>query len=232
VSVLVVDDHRMFADALSERLRIQPGIGPVEVANTLREGAVSIGRYDPDIVVVDLDLHGEWGPALLVEDQDGPERAHRRRFIVLSGSRDPATVSAALSAGVDGYVAKAAPFDSLLDAFGHALRDEMYLPSDLVGPVVRYLAEARDRAPRRAGGSFLDHLTPRELDVLHHLMAGQSRAEIAADLHISVATVRTHVQHLLKGAEVHSTLALIAAVRDAGLDHVQSTDVGPTASAD
>jgi len=60
-------------------------------------------------------------------------------------------------------------------------------------------------------------LSPRELEVLRHLVAGLSRDEIAGRMFVSPHTVRTHVQHLLRRAEVHSTVALVARAREAGV---------------
>ncbi|MGZ4536411.1 MAG: response regulator transcription factor, partial [Nocardioidaceae bacterium] len=69
--------------------------------------------------------------------------------------------------------------------------------------------------------SFVDDLSPRELEVLQLLVAGLSRAEVAERLVVSPNTVRTHVQNLLKAADVHSTLALVAVAREAGVEAPQ-----------
>jgi DNA-binding NarL/FixJ family response regulator len=91
----------------------------------------------------------------------------------------------------------------------------MYLPPTMVKPVVRQLlSEARGPQP---GPSFVDDLSQRELEVLRCLVSGMTRREIAARLYLSVNTVRTHVQRLLRRADQHSTMALVATARDLGV---------------
>jgi two-component system nitrate/nitrite response regulator NarL len=93
----------------------------------------------------------------------------------------------------------------------------MYLYPPSVEPVIRRLLDERgaNRAP-----TFVDDLSTRELEVLRCLIAGMTRAEVAQRLFISPNTVRTHVQHLLSRARVHSTVALVAAARSAGVGSV------------
>jgi LuxR family maltose regulon positive regulatory protein len=90
----------------------------------------------------------------------------------------------------------------------------------MVGPVMEQLLNG----PRSdAEPTFVDNLSPRELEVLQLLVAGLSRAEVAKHLVVSHNTVRTHVQNLLKAAHVHSTLALVAVAREAGVEAAEDT---------
>lgn len=221
LSVLVVDDHRMFADALAQRLSAENGIGEVSVAGSLGEAEAITRRSDPDVVLLDLDLAGEWGPDLITR----LTRLRPRHVLVVSAAREPEQIARALSAGADGYIEKGTGIDRLLEAISSALRGEMYLPPPLVRPLMNRLLEQRTGPP--AAPTFLDDLTPREREVLRCLVAGATRREVAATLQISVATVRTHVQHLLNRAGVHSTLALVSAARAAGIDEAGSAPGSP-----
>ena len=208
VRVLVVDDHRIFAEALAQRLGLVRGIGEVVIASSLGQGRALLRRHTPDLVLLDSNLGGEWGPALF-EGSPGP----RPRTLVVSALHDEATVTAALSSGADGFVAKEVPFEILLDAIDTVLRGELYVGPAVAGPLIRHLLGRRDAR----AATFVDRVSPRELEVLRCLVAGMDRAEVAAHLHISAATVRTHIQRLLHHAGVHSTLALVAAAREAGV---------------
>jgi len=74
--------------------------------------------------------------------------------------------------------------------------------------------------------SLLDDVTSRELEVLRCLVAGMNRAEVASRLFLSTNTVRTHVQSLLRRADVHSTLTLAAVARDLGVTGIDEPEPG------
>lgn len=99
-------------------------------------------------------------------------------------------------------------------ATNEVLNGRMYLFPTTVRPVVERLL-SRARSQRRP--SFVDELSERQLQVLRCLVGGMSRSETGDRLFITANTVRTHVQHLLKLADVHSTLALVARARALGV---------------
>ena len=211
-SILLVDDHRVFADVLSMRLRGEPQVRAVEVAYSLDDARKLVTSFRADVVLLDFQLADECGLELLPDIDGLPARPD---VLVLSGVSDTSSIVDALEVGVQGWVSKDASFDVLLLATAEVVRGHMYLPPTLVKPVVRQLlSEARGPRP---GPSFVDDLSQRELEVLRCLVSGMTRREIAARLYLSVNTVRTHVQHLLRRADQHSTVALVATARELGV---------------
>ena len=209
--VLVVDDHRVFAEVLAEHLHRRAGVERVEVAHSLDQARVVLRRFEPQVVLLDYDMGGSTGTELLPELRTWrPPLA----VVMLSAVTDPDAVIAALEAGADGWVGKDGRLDLLLGASTQVLAGDLYLSPPTLRAVLTRLLEDR------AGGSartFVDALSARELEVLRCLVAGMSRAEVAKRLFISPNTVRTHVQNLLGRADVHSTVALVAAARAAGV---------------
>ena len=167
-SILLVDDHRVFADVLSMRLRGEPEVIAVEVAYSLDDARSLVNRFRADVVLLDFQLADECGLELL-PDIDG--LAARPDVLVLSGLTDTSSIVDALEVGVQGWVSKDASFDVLLLATAEVVRGHMYLPPTLVKPVVRQLlSEARGPRPggalglRGAGAIRRDPPGPGEVD--------------------------------------------------------------------
>jgi DNA-binding NarL/FixJ family response regulator len=212
IAILVVDDHRIFAEVVAARLQGEPWVRDVELAFTRGSALALAHRFAPDLALVDYDLSGESGLDVLSD-----LRAMQRppRVVMLSGTTDPLVIIAALEAGADGWVVKDEDVDVLLIAAGQVMDRHLFLSPPTLRPVVqRLLAEARGPADT---GTFVAQLSGRELEVLRCLVSGMTRAEVAARLYISTNTVRTHVQRVLQRAGVHSTLALVAAARELGV---------------
>jgi DNA-binding NarL/FixJ family response regulator len=208
IDILLVDDHRVLADVLALRLRMEPAVRRVELASSVPAARAVLNSYRPDLILLDLNLEHSSGLELFADGASYPT------VLVLSGDSDPDRVIEALHAGAAGWICKDSEVDLLLRSAARALRGELVVPRAMLQPVLRRLLHAT--RPDQPGQGFLDELTPRERDVLGCLVAGLTRSEVAARLHLSTNTVRTHVQHLLRRAEVHSTAALVAKTRALG----------------
>ena len=207
-----MEDHRVFADVLALRLRTEPSITGVEVAYSLADARSLVNRFQPDVVFLDLQLAEESGLDLLDDIDRLPVRPN---VLVLSGICDTQHIVDALKAGVQGWVSKESSIDILIMATSELRRGHMYLSPSTIRPLVEHLlSEARGD---RSQPDFVDDLSPRESEVLSLLVSGMSRREIAARLYLSVNTVRTHVQHLLRRADQHSTVSLVALARELGV---------------
>jgi DNA-binding NarL/FixJ family response regulator len=209
VSVLLVDDHRLFAEVLAMRLRDSHGVRKVETAYSLGTARAVVNVLRPEVVLLDRHLRDDDGLDLM------PDLARMQpspRVLVVSAATDAATVIEALENGADGCVRKDDDLGELLRAVRTVLGGDLYLPAALCRPVVQQLLRETRGDPEAA--SFVDALSVRETEVLRCLVSGMTRAEIAEHLFISANTVRTHVQNLLKRSGVHSTGALVAAARE------------------
>jgi len=139
----------------------------------------------------------------------------RLGVVVLSDSRERVLLSAAIRAGVRGWVEPTASLEHLVQVLHGVYRGETWFPPALMTPVLDVLLD--DRETRDQTGSALSSLSARELEVLACLVQGTTRQQIADQLSLSPHTVRTHINNLLHKLDVHSTLAAVSIARQAGL---------------
>ena len=142
-------------------------------------------------------------------------RNDRLGVVALTDSRDPELLTAAMSAGVRGWVEPTTSPDHLVRVLHGVARGETWYPPALLTPVIDSLLE--DRESRDRTQAELATLSARELEVLGCLARGMSRPEIAVELTLSPHTVRTHINNLLHKLDVHSVLAAVAIARQAGV---------------
>lgn len=235
IRVLVVDDHRIFAESLAAALAAEPdvdvaaaGSGPAAL-RCLERAAAEGRRFD--VALVDADLgagaapaaappravpdHGEDvvdGISLVAGVRSGQPAV---RTVVLAEKDDPRRAALALQAGASGWVAKDCSLQRLLTVIRGVLRDETHLPPALLTGVLRELTTARRH--RTESERLVESLTPREREVLRCMVAGLGRKAVAERLFLSPHTVRTHMQNVLGKLGVHSTLAAVALARRAGV---------------
>ncbi|MFD8808597.1 LuxR C-terminal-related transcriptional regulator [Streptomyces sp. NPDC059597] len=238
IRVLVVDDHRIFAESLAAALAAEPdvdvfaaGSGPAAL-RCLERAAAEGRRYD--VLLVDADL-GRTLPAgraaipVQLGDAEGPVDGISLvagvrtaqpgvRCVVLAERDEPRRAALALQAGACGWVAKDCSLSRLLTVIRGVLRDETHLPPALLTGVLKELTAARKH--RSESERLVESLTPREREVLRCMVAGLGRKAVAERLFLSPHTVRTHMQNVLGKLGVHSTLAAVALARRAGVGPV------------
>jgi DNA-binding NarL/FixJ family response regulator len=222
LNILVVAENRIFADVLAMRLREEPQTGAVAVAESVEEARAVARAIRPAVLLIEGDGRDD-SPQELIAELLGS--AVQPAVLMLSARREPAVIATAFESGVRGWVATDASFASLWQAIREVRDGHMVLSPSVVEPVIDRLVEAlRNEKPVSTRRDFVAELSPREYEVLRCLVQGLSRKEIAARLYVSVNTVRTHVQHLLRHADVHTSVALVAAARELG---VPGIDQGP-----
>ena len=241
IRVLVVDDHRIFAESLAAALAAEVDVdvaaaGSAPAALRTLERAAADGRRF-DVLLADADLAAPLmavppqGPARDGVPREGPPRGHPLdgialvsvlrnshpylRTVVLADRDDPRRAAAALLAGASGWVAKDSSLSRLLAVIRGVLREETHLPPALLTGVLRELTAARKH--RSESERLVESLTPREREVLRCMVAGLGRKAVAERRFLSPHTVRTHMQNVLGKLGVHSTLAAVALARRAGV---------------
>jgi two-component system NarL family response regulator len=210
INILVADQERTFADALAARLRAESDIEAVGAVLVRMPRPWLLTQKAADVVLLDGDLPGEIGYRLC-EELSG--RDPETRVIMLASASGPIRIMQAIQAGAAALVRKDEPLEHLLRVIHGVAQGETWLPAEETGNVVRWLLRERDR--HREVERLLALLTPRERAVLACLAEGTAcRQLIAEQLHLSVNTVRTHLQNLMAKLHVHSALEAVVITRD------------------
>ncbi|MGH3373412.1 MAG: response regulator [Actinoallomurus sp.] len=194
--VLVVDDQTVVRDGLVLLLGLLPGLEVVGSAGDGEEAVRLVGEHHPDVVLMDLRM-----PRV-----DGVEATRRIKadhpsvqIVVLTTYSDDESVFAALQAGARGYLTKDAGADEIARAIDAVCGGDAQLDPSVQRRLVDALATGAQPARRRRG-DLPDGLTQREAEVLTLIAGGRSNAEIARELFISEATVKTHINNLFAKA--------------------------------
>lgn len=206
MKVLLVDDHRMFTDLLTQQLREYRDIDVTGVAHTATE-ALSAARDDPpDVAVLDYRLPDGDGATLAAElHHDHP----RLRIVMLTGYQDEATLRQAVEAGCCGFISK----DSAIDELVASVRTAYAGNAPISPALLARLLPSLRKDNKHVRGS----LTARELQVMQLIAEGVSNQAIAEQLFISPHTVRNHVQRIITKLGVHSKLEAVAVATRVGL---------------
>jgi len=196
--VLIVDDERLFAELLRVALRSAEGIDVVDVVHDVQTAVRRMTETRPDVVLADYHL----------PDGTGSDIARTVRatlpdtsVLILTGDPSVTILSDVARSGAVGHLTKDRPFDEVVEGVrAAAIGEILFAPSELQ----RLLLE-RESRPRP-----LEPLTARELEVLQHLAEGASTNQASEQLGISSATLRAHVQAILRKLGAHSRLEAVA----------------------
>jgi DNA-binding NarL/FixJ family response regulator len=212
ITVLLVDDQPLARAGLRRILEPQEDLTVVGECADGDEVLAAVDRLAPDVVVMDIRMRrvdGAEATRLL------RARAATPPVLVLTTFDDDETVVAALGAGAAGFVLKDAPGEDIVRATTTVAQGGSWLDPQVTGRVLdTYRRIAASRTPNRAA---VEQLTPRELDVLRHVGRGATNAETAAALHVSEATVKSHLGHVLTKLGLRDRAAAIVFANDNGL---------------
>lgn len=211
ISVMVVDDHPLWRDAVTRDLG-ERGFQVVATASDT-ESAVRIAvAVRPDVVLMDLNLNGDSGVAAIIGIA---ERLPGTRVLVLSASGAHEDVLEAVKAGASGYLVKSASVEELVDAVRRTAAGDAVFTAGLAGLV---LGEFRRMSTSPEDGVRTPALTERETDVLRLVAKGLTARQIADRLVISHRTVESHVQSTLRKLQLHNRVELARYAIEHGLD--------------
>ncbi|HYQ73855.1 response regulator transcription factor [Cellulomonas sp.] len=203
IDVVLADDHPVVRAGLRSVLDGEPDLRVVAETGTAEELVAWTAAHRADVVLLDLRfgpgrMSGAEATAVLTR-RGGPA------VLVVTTYGSDADILAAVEAGATGYLLKDAPTDDLVRAVRAAAAGRVTL-----GPAVQERLLGRVRSPQLA-------LTSRELDVLRLVAAGRSNDEIARELYVSRATVKTHLAHLYDKLGVTSRTRAVAVARERGV---------------
>ncbi|MCX5109239.1 response regulator transcription factor [Streptomyces sp. NBC_00378] len=205
ITLVVVDDHPVVRDGLRGMFDSAPDFDVLGEASNGVEGVELAVRLDPDVVLMDLRMPGGGGVAAIAELA---RRGARSKVLVLTTYDTDSDTLPAIEAGATGYLLKDAPRDELFTAVRAAADGRTVL-----SPAVASRLISRVRTP--AAGS--EALSGREREVLELVAKGTSNREIAAELFISEATVKTHLTHVFAKLGAKDRAAAVAIGYDRGI---------------
>lgn len=212
VTVLIAEDHQIFAEGLksvlesSRQFRIKV-VAEVSDGSSLPE---MVAQHDPQVILLDLNLSGEDGLLLLPRIK---RETRGVKVIALTMYDDPKIVAAAFKAGANGYVLKGYAIQDLFKAIDSVVSGEEYIGQGVEAPSERTELPAvltthayADRFVKRY------QLTKREIEVLRLITQALSNKEIARELFISDQTVSVHRKNIMRKLGVNNTAGLLAIV--------------------
>lgn len=196
--IMLVDDHSLCRCGLTELLEHRGGMAVVAATGNPDLVMPMLREHQPDLLVLDLRLAQTDGLSVLrmirAGDMDTP-------VVILTMSDNEDDMSAALRAGVRGYLLKDMEPEEVIDAIGRAARGEMVVASAMM----LKFAQILQTGPKgSAMGDLVATLTERERQVLDHVASGQSNKVIAKALDISHNTVKLHVRHIMDKLNLRS----------------------------
>jgi DNA-binding NarL/FixJ family response regulator len=214
IRVGIADDEALIRGGLAVLLRHEPGF---EVVGEAADGvaAVSLARlHRPDVLLMDIRMPGMDG--LEATRRIVADPAAGTRVLVLTTFDHDENVFAALRAGASGFLPKDTDPDRLLEAIRVVASGESLLAPRATR---RLIEEFRRRVPvpPPAGAAAVERLTEREVEVLQAIAGGLSNAEIAEQLCVSYATVKTHVGRLLAKLDARDRAQLVIFAYEHGL---------------
>ena len=206
VRVLLADDHQVVRFGLHAMLDSEPGIEVVGEAGDGAEAVALARDLQPDVVLMDLRMPGMDGVAATACLRDLTPAIP---VLVLTTYDTDADIVRAIEAGATGYLLKDATREELLEAIRLAAAGRSALAPNVATRLV-----ARMAAPVRSA------LSAREIEVLELVARGRSNKEIARRLHLSEATVKTHLVHSFSKLGVDDRTEAVTAALDRGIIHL------------
>jgi DNA-binding NarL/FixJ family response regulator len=206
LSLLVLDAEGALAEAVAGALLREEGIARATGVSDPEVAASRLQLGGFDVVVVGTD-GDDWDATAFLRTAGltGPGVT----LIAMSGDHAPERVAAALLAGAVSWVPKQAGVQELAAVIRASAGGRSSVPPDLLHQVLRLMAGSATGDERR---SVFGELTQREQEILEYAVLGYSRAEIADELGLSINTVRTHLQHVLRKLGVRTTLGAVTLV--------------------
>lgn len=207
IRILIVDDHPLMREALENAIETEPGMQVVGQAASGSEGVMLTHQVNPDVILMDL----------LMPEMDGVEATKvilaeypKAKILTFTSMSEEEKVVAAIQAGALGFVTKDAPRKELLDAIRVVATGEPCLPPEIALKLFQGVRKQKEHPLVPYMEDMAAQLTPRQEEVLSLLGKGYSNLQIAKSLHLSEATVRSHVHHIINRLGFESRSQAIA----------------------
>ena len=203
IRVMLIDDHPIVRAGIAGMLANTDGIEVVGEAANGQEALDVLARVDPTVLLVDLRMPVMDGPALIEQLRS---IGNDIGILVLTTYDTDADILRATEAGANGYLLKDTSQTELIQAIRSTHAGDGWLAPAITAKLMRSM---------RSGDTT--KLSSRELDVLKLVATGNSNKEIATELHVSQATVKTHLIHIFRKLDVSDRTAAVTVARDRGI---------------
>ena len=209
IRVVIADDQALVRAGFRMIVQTQPDMQVAGEAGDGQEAVDLVRRERPDVVLMDIRM------PRLDGIQATKEVAGIARVVILTTFELDEYVFDALAAGASAFLLKAAPPEDLIRAIRVVAGGEALLAPSVTKRLIEEFAKRPEPAKRKT--RELESLTEREAEVLKEVARGLTNAEIAARLHVSETTVKTHVAHLLDKLELRDRVQAVILAYESGL---------------
>lgn len=203
IRVMLVDDHPLVRTGIAGMLANADEIEIVGEAANGKEALQVLVATQPDVILLDLRM----------PEMDGPELIRHLRsegnnigILVLTTYDTDADILRATEAGANGYLLKDTSRDELIGAIRATHAGDGWLTPTIAAQLMRTVRQGE-----------IEQLSSRELQVLKHVAKGLSNKEIASELHVSQATVKTHLLHIFRKLDVNDRTAAVTMAMERGI---------------
>jgi DNA-binding NarL/FixJ family response regulator len=180
IRILTVDDHPVLRDGVAALIATQPDMTLIAEASTGREAIEQFRKHHPDVVLMDIQMPDLGGIEAMIAIR---KESHNARFIVLTTYKGDVQVLRAIRAGARGYLLKSMLRSELINTIRAVHAGQKRIPPELATELADHAAD--------------DELTPREIEVLRSIAAGNSNKMIADKLSVTEETIKGHVKNIL-----------------------------------
>lgn len=206
IRIIISDDHALIREGLKQLLEFDGDISVIEEAANGEECIEKVVRYNPDVLLLDINMPKKNGIEVLENIRD---RGLNQKVIILTVHNEVEYMLKAMDLGVNGYILKDSCSSEIKQAIYSVIKGEVFIQKELV-PVLNSKLLKRDIDKEK-----IKSLTNRELEILKLVSYGKSNKDLASDLNISERTVKNHLSSLFKKIDVEDrTQAAVFAIKN------------------
>jgi DNA-binding NarL/FixJ family response regulator len=201
IRIVIADDHPVVREGISLILGLQSDLEVVGEAADGLQVIELVNEKKPDLVLIDLRMPNLGGAQAIQKIRETNKDV---KFIILTTFADAESVFEGVRAGARGYLLKETLPDEIIRAIRKVNKGESLIEPSMITQVLDRFSKVIQKQ------EFITELTPRELEVLKLLAEGTSNKDIAAQLFISIKTVKTHITHIFEKLDVKNRTEAVA----------------------
>jgi DNA-binding NarL/FixJ family response regulator len=210
IKILIADDHSMVREGLKQLIELEDDIIVVAQAGDGKEAIEKIVQYEPDVVLLDINMPVMNGLDVIKQLKSEKIDAN---VLMLTLHNEVEYLYKAVEIGVKGYVLKDSEADVLIKAIREVYKGDTYIQPNMAAKLFKKMNDQAEKI------STCEKLTKRELEVLKLITEGMLNKEIAHTLCISEKTVKNHISNIFKKIEVSDrTQAAVFAIKNNVVD--------------